>query len=90
MSRKLGFQQTQCLNIVCPLSQIHVVCDRRVVIYGCGTALLSLVAYHDSTYHLLGTQRTLHLTHLDNSLLCRFDRLNLFRVILISCYTAPI
>jgi hypothetical protein len=40
MSRKLGFQQTQCLNIVCSLSQIHVVCDRRVVIHSCGTALL--------------------------------------------------
>jgi hypothetical protein len=87
MSRKLGFQQTQGLNIVCSLSRIHVVCDRRVVIIGC--VALSF-AYHDSTYRLLGCQRTLHLTHIDNSLLCGFDRLTLFRVIRISYYTAAI
>lgn len=91
MSRKLGFQQTRCLNIVCSLSQIHVVCDRRVVMHELWHCfVLSLAYHHDSTYHLLGSQRTLHLTHLDNSLLCGFHRLDLFRVILISCHTAPI
>lgn len=67
-----------------------MMCDRRVVIVyviqttSCG----SVIAYHDSTYHLLGNQRTLHLTNLNISLFCRFYRLNLFRVIFISYYTA--